>query len=141
MANDTPAGDRVPLRNQTHLNNDFNSADKPSKDACTWAMLCHIAGLAFFLPVIVGGIIGPLIIWQIKKDMYPFVNMHGKEALNFQISMLIYAVISGVSTCCGIGLVLLPVVLLTDIVFTLIAAIKAGQGEPYRYPLTIRFVS
>jgi uncharacterized Tic20 family protein len=83
-----------------------------------------------------------LIIWQIKKDQHPFVDRHGKESLNFQISMLIYSAISvPLILACGIGLVLLPAVVIADVVFVIIAAIKASQGEEYRYPITIRFVS
>jgi len=129
MAEEAPKGD------------DVNAGGPPSKDACTWAMLCHIAGLACLLPVIVGGVIGPLIIWQIKKDLFPFVDRHGKEALNFQISMLIYGTISGVLIlACGLGLVLLPLVILADVVFAIIASVKAAQGEYWRYPLSIRFI-
>lgn len=124
-------------------------SDAPSgrcedKDACTWAMLCHVSGLSWMLWWIVpmvGGIIGPLIIWQIKKDQHSFVDQHGKEALNFQISMLIYGVIAGLLMMACIGIFLLPLVMIADVVFVTIAAIKAGQGESYRYPATIRFIS
>ena len=114
-----------------------------SKEACTWAMYCHLAGLGWLLWWVVpfvGGVIGVLIIWQIKKDQYSFVNENGKEAMNFQISMLIYWLASAVLCFCGIGLVLMPIVAVLDIVFTITAAIKASNGEHYHYPLSIRFV-
>ena len=119
-------------------------AGKPNKDACTWAMLCHIAGLGGFVLPGIGCVIGPLIVWQIKKDLAPFVDENGKEAMNFQISMLIYGAIAVllillVITAC-IGTVLLPAVAIVDIVFLIIAAIKASNGEAYRYPVTIRFI-
>jgi uncharacterized Tic20 family protein len=113
----------------------------PSKDACTWAMLCHIAGLGGFVVPAIGSVIGPLVVWQIKKDLHPFVNQHGKEALNFQISMLIYGVIAGLLCFVCIGMVLLPAVVIVDIVFLIIAALKASNGEAYRYPLTIRLIA
>jgi uncharacterized Tic20 family protein len=117
-------------------------ADKcANKDACTWAMLCHIFGLGWLVVPAIGGVIGPLIVWQIKKDIDPFVSQHGKEALNFQISMLIYAVIAALLIMACIGTVLLPAVAIADIVFAIIAAIKASNGETYRYPATIRFVA
>jgi uncharacterized Tic20 family protein len=119
----------------------ISEADKPSKDACTWAMLSHIFGLGWVIIPAVGGIIGSLIIWQIKKDQHPFVDRHGKESLNFQISMLIYGIAAGLSILICVGTVLLPAVVIADIVFVIIAAIKASQGEEYRYPITIRFVS
>ncbi len=114
---------------------------KPSKDACTWAMLCHILGMGWLVVPAIGGIIGPLIAWQIKKDLDPFVNQNGKEALNFQISFLIYAIVAGLLCLTCIGFLLLPVVAIADIVFAIIAAIKAANGETYRYPLTIRFIA
>jgi uncharacterized Tic20 family protein len=103
------------------------------KDARMWAM---------FLPVlpVIGNVIAPLIIWQIKKDDYPFVNEQGKEAVNFQISMLIYGLVAGLLCFACIGLILLPAVVIVDVVFLLIAAVKANEGYHYRYPLTIRFI-
>jgi len=113
-----------------------------NKDACMWAMFCHLVGLAALLPIIplFGGAIGALIIWQIKKDEFPFVDEHGKEALNFQISILIYAIVAGLLIFACIGAFLLPAVLIFDIVFVIIAAIKANNGFHYRYPLCIRFI-
>ncbi len=116
-----------------------------NKDARMWAMICHLAGLAGLVVPVVGCIVGPLIVWQIKKEESPFVDEQGKEAVNFQISMLIYGLVGSVAcliTC--VGAVLVPVVLgvvsIVDLVFLLIAAVKANNGEHYRYPLTIRFI-
>jgi hypothetical protein len=118
-----------------------------NKDARMWAMICHLGGLGGLIPVVpvIGSVIAPLIIWQLKKDEDPFIDEQGKEALNFQISMLLYALAG--SVMCGItciGAVLIPVVVsvvtIFDIVFLLIAAVKANNGEHYRYPLTIRFI-
>ena len=64
-----------------------------SKDARMWAMFCHLAGLVGYLIPLIGNIVAPLIIWQIKKDELPFVDEQGKEAVNFQISMSLYALI------------------------------------------------
>jgi len=114
-------------------------AKEINKDARMWAMFCHLAGLAGLLPIVpfFGGAIAALIIWQIKKDDYPFTDEQGKEALNFQISIVIYSVLLCL-TC--IGVVLLPAVIIFDVVFLLIAAVKANNGYHYRYPLTIRFI-
>lgn len=115
-------------------------------DARMWAMFCHLAGLAgFVVPIVLSGIIAPLIVWQIKKDEHPFIDEHGKEALNFQLSVALYAVI-GVAVCVitCIGAILIPFVVgsiyLANLIFMIIAAIKANNGEHYRYPLTIRFI-
>ncbi len=111
-----------------------------SKDERTWAMACHLSALTGFFTGGLGAIIGPLIVWMLKKEEMPFVDEQGKESLNFQISMLIYLLISGVSIFAIVGIVLFPVVLIAGIVLTIIAAIKANGGEYYEYPLTIRFI-
>ncbi len=113
-----------------------------NKDARMWGMICHLAGLGGLIPIVpvIGSVIGPLIVWQIKKDEFGFVNDQGKEAVNFQISILIYVIVSAVLCLTCIGFVLLPAVYIFDLIFLLIAAVKANDGERYRYPLTIRFI-
>jgi len=104
-----------------------------SKDARTWAMLCHL--LAIFT-----GFIAPLIIWLIKKDEDPFIDSQGKEALNFQITVAIAMVISGLLCFACIGFFLAPAVAIVDIVFCVLATIKVNNGQAYRYPVSIRFI-
>jgi len=104
-----------------------------SKDATNMAMLCHL--LAIFT-----GFLGPLIIWLIKKDDAPFVDHHGKEALNFQLTVLIAMLASGLLSFVCIGFLLMSVVWIVDLIFCIIAAVKTSRGEEYRYPLTIRFI-
>ena len=111
-----------------------------NKDACMWAMICHLVGLAGIVIPFVGNIVAPLVVWQIKKDDYPFVDEQGKEAVNFQISMTIYGLISAVLTFICVGFFLLAAVVIVDLIFLLIAAVKANNGYHYRYPLTIRFI-
>lgn len=106
----------------------------------TWAMLAHLAGLLLFISVPLANIIGPLVVWLIKKDTMPLVDDQGKEALNFQISVTIYLIVSAILIIGMIGIVLVPAVIIFDVVVTIIAAIKANQGEAYRYPLCIRFI-
>ena len=110
-----------------------------SKDANTWGMLCHLIAFAGFV-IPFGNIIGPLVIWLIKKDQYEFVDDQGKESLNFQISMTIYFIISAILTVILIGVLLLIALAIFDIVVLIIATIKANGGEKYRYPLTIRLI-
>lgn len=110
-----------------------------NKDARLWGMLCHLAGLAgFAFPV--GNVILPLIFWQIKKDDFPFVDDNGKEAVNFQISMTLYALISIPLFAVCIGPILLATVGIVDVVLLIIAAVKTNSGQSYRYPLTIRLI-
>jgi uncharacterized protein len=105
----------------------------------TWDILCHLSALlGFVLPF--GNIIGPLVVWLLKKNNAPSVDLHGKEALNFQISMTIYTVIAGLAILIVIGIFILPIIIVANLVLTIIAAIKASNGEFYRYPLSIRFI-
>jgi uncharacterized Tic20 family protein len=110
------------------------------KDARTWAMLCHLGGLGVYIIPSVGHIIAPLIFWLIKKDESPFVDDQGKESLNFQISITIYALVALLLTLVIIGFILLPAVGIFDLIMVIIAAVKANSGEKYRYPLCIRFI-
>ncbi len=109
-----------------------------------WAMFCHLAAFAGLLPVVpgLGCLLGPLIVWLIKKDEYPFVDEQGKEALNFQITMFIYAVVAGLLMLLCVGIFLLVAVGVVDVVLVILAAIKVNDGYHYRYPypLIIRFI-
>ena len=94
-----------------------------------------------------GNVIGPLIVWQMKRNEVPSIEEHGKEALNFQLSILIYLLGGGVAAfllswlCIGFLLFpLLGVVWIGGIVFAVIAGIKANDGVLYRYPLTLRLI-
>ncbi len=102
-------------------------------DAKTMAMLCHL--LAIFT-----GFIGPLIIWLVKKDDHPFINEQGKEALNFQITVMLAMIASFLLSFLCIGFFLMPAVGIVDLVFCIIATIKVNGGEHYRYPVTLRLV-
>jgi uncharacterized Tic20 family protein len=95
-----------------------------------------VAWMTWLLPLI-GGVVAVLIIWQVKKDDHPFIDENGRRAINFQLSMLIYAVALAITV---IGIFLLPLVAILDIVFTIVAAIRAGDGKYYKYPLTIEFI-
>lgn len=112
----------------------------PQEGETMWAMLCHLSAFAGFIGIPFGNIIGPLIIWLIKKDTMPLVDDQGKESLNFQISMTIYGIISGILALIVIGFFLLLALVVLEVVFIIIASVAANKGERYRYPLTIRFI-
>ncbi|NIM90730.1 MAG: DUF4870 domain-containing protein [Candidatus Aminicenantes bacterium] len=105
----------------------------------TWGLIAHLSALAGFI-VPFGHIIGPLVIWLIKKDESPFVDDQGKESINFQISMTLYAVVAAVLVLVVIGIFLLIGIGILDVVLVIVAAVKANAGEKFRYPLTIRFI-
>ena len=111
-----------------------------SKDEQMWGMFCHLAALTAFLGIPFGHIIGPLVIWLIKKEEYPFVDEQGKESLNFQISMTIYAFGAALLIIVLIGIPLLICLVIAEFVLVIVASIKANDGVSFRYPLTIRFL-
>jgi uncharacterized Tic20 family protein len=110
-----------------------------NQDERMWAMFCHLSALfGFIFPF--GNIIGPLVIWLIKKEEYALVNDQGKESVNFQISITIYILISVVLIFIVIGIPLLIILGLFNLIVIVIAAIKANEGIRYRYPFAIRFL-
>lgn len=110
-----------------------------SDDERQWGMFAHLAALVGFI-IPFGNLIGPLVVWQMKKDTMPFVADQGKEALNFQITVCLAVLACIVLMVILIGALLLPVVGIAALVFTVIAAIKANQGVAYRYPMALRLV-
>jgi len=110
-----------------------------SKDERVWALLCHISAFACFVFPF-GNIIAPLIIWVLKKDESPFIADQGKEAINFQITVTIFFFISILLIFIAVGIPLLIGVFFLSIIFTVIAALKANDGEKYRYPINMRFI-
>ncbi|MBD2109459.1 DUF4870 domain-containing protein [Nodosilinea sp. FACHB-13] len=105
-----------------------------------WAMLAHLSALSgFVLPF--GNIIGPLVIWLVKRDEMSFVNDQAKEALNFNISMTIYMVVAGVLIFVLVGIPLMIVLGIAWLVLVILAAVKANEGTAYRYPLTLRLIN
>ena len=111
----------------------------PDPNAKTMGMLCHLLSLAgLLLPF--GNLLGPLIIWQVKKAEHPFIDDQGKESVNFQILITICLVVSALLICVVVGFFLLPIVGLVGLIFGIIGGIKANSGEPYRYPFNWRLI-
>lgn len=103
-----------------------------SSDSRGWAVAAHLTPW-------IAGFLGPLFIWLAKKDD-PFVEDHARESLNFQISLFIYLVVSAILIIVLIGLVMLLAFAILAFVTNIIGAVKASNGEMYRYPLCIRFI-
>lgn len=102
-------------------------------------MICHLSGLiGYVIPF--GNILGPLIVWQLKKNEIPSVDQHGKDALNFQITVTIAILICLPLIFLVIGVVLMPLIGLAALVLMIIAGIKANNGEAYSYPFSLKLV-
>ena len=111
-----------------------------NKDEQNWAMACHLSALAGFL-IPFGNLVGPLVVWLIKRAEYPLVDRHGKEALNFQITVMLAALVAGILCLILIGFVLIFVVYIGALVLTIIAAVKVANGEmDYKYPFALRLL-
>src|SRR6476661_3172590 len=116
----------------------ITGSSMPTQDEKTWGMLAHLSGL---IASFVGfPFLGPLLIMLTKGKESAWVETQAKEALNFQITATAAIWISAILMMCLVGFVLLPIVGLAALVLTVIASIKANNGETYRYPATVRLV-
>lgn len=137
--NDTPQ-DSPPVEQDAEANTPLEtSAGTPEGDTNV-AMLCHLLSFIGWIGIPFGNILGPLVLWLMKKDQDDFVDATGKEVLNFQISATIYGIVCGLLIFVFIGIILLPILIIAVIIFTIIGAMKASDGVLYRYPFTIRFL-
>lgn len=105
----------------------------------TWGMIAHLSSLSGFI-IPFGSVLGPLVVWLIKKDTMPFVADQGKEALNFNITVAIAAIVSFILMLVFIGFLLIAVVFVTWLVLTILACIESNKGVAYRYPFTLRLI-
>ncbi len=110
-----------------------------NSDENTWAMFCHLASFAGYL-IPFGNILGPFVVWQMKKDTLPLVADQGKEAMNFQITVTLAVLVCIPLFLVCVGVFLLSLVVILDLVFTILAAIQANKGVAYRYPVTLRLI-
>jgi len=111
----------------------------PSQEERNLGMVSHFASFAGFL-IPFGGVLGPLVVWQLKKDESEYVDYHGKEAVNFQLTMLIALFISFILVFVLIGIPLLIGLAIFDLIIVIIAGVKANDGVHFRYPMCIRFI-
>ena len=119
----------------------MNGNGQVPAEARQWATICHIVALSGLLGNGIGFVIGPLVVWVLKKEDHPFIDEAGREAINFQLTMFLAAMVSAFLIFLGVGFVLLIVVGVMMAVMPIIAALKTNQGERYRYPFSIRFIS
>ncbi len=111
----------------------------PDKDELMWSTFAHLGFLAG-LVIPFGNVVAPLVIWLVFKDRSAYIDYHGKEALNFQITVTIALIASGILVLLLIGIFLLIAVAILALVLSVVAAVKANNGEYYEYPFSIRFI-
>jgi uncharacterized Tic20 family protein len=110
-----------------------------SESERNWAMLCHLSAFAmFFFPF--GGVIGPLICWLSRKDESAWVDVNGKASMNFQLSVLLYIVLTIPLLFIIVGIPIIMFLVTLRIVCIIIASVKSSKGEKFRYPLSIPFL-
>src|SRR5438093_13515368 len=103
-----------------------------SSNVRTWCVLAHATALAGFFVPLAGHIVGPLIIWLAKRGDSPEIDAHGKESMNFQLSMLIYNLIAGLLCLVLIGFFLLAILHILNVILVIVASIHASAGRLYR---------
>lgn len=113
---------------------------QPTPDERTWGMLCHLLALTGLVGIPFGSILGPMVMWLVKKNDSPYVDHHGREAMNFGISTLIYAIACIPLCFVLIGIPMLIALGIFWLVMVIMSAVKANDAKPVRYPLTIRFL-
>jgi len=124
----------------TRPNPDRLVDENATSDERTYAVFTHLSLLAHLLTGGLG-IVVAIIMWLIKRDTSPFIDDHGREAINFQLSLIIYLISCGfLVIVCGIGLIIMPFVYVLAIVGMIMAVMAANRGEYFRYPATIRFL-
>lgn len=102
-------------------------------DSKNMAMFAHMG-------FIVGGFLVPLIIWLTQREKSPYIDYHGKEALNWQLTMLIFVIGGAILTIIFIGIIVIIAAAICNLIFGIMAMIAASKGEYYKYPLNIRMI-
>lgn len=121
------------------------SGTAPTENERTWGMLAHLAALGGLVVPLIGhllglNLVGPLVIWHSKRADSAFVAAHAREALNFNITVTLAALVCALLTLLLVGFLLGWALFIAWLVMTLIAAIKASEGVSYRYPISLRLV-
>ncbi len=111
-----------------------------SKEERNWAMFAHLSALLVY-PTLIGGIVGPLVIWLMRKDDMSFAADQAKETLNFQITVYLVGLVCGILFLILVGFVLMGLLIVAHVVLTIVAAVKASEGVAYRYPFNLRLIS
>ena len=116
----------------------FPAPYEASSNSRNLAMLSHLSAFVAFVGI--PSLVGPLVVWLLNRDD-PYVEAQAKDALNFNISFLLYGLAAAISIIILVGIIALPAVVFTWFALVIVASVKAANGENYRYPFTIQFVS
>jgi hypothetical protein len=111
-----------------------------SESERNWSMLCHLSGLATFLPIPFGGVVGPLICWLSRRDDSAWVDENGKASLNFNLSILLYCILVAPLCAIFIGFLLIGMLMMLKMICIVIASTKSSRGERFKYPMAIPFI-
>ena len=125
------------MTTETHTET-LPTAYEASSNSRNLAMLSHLSAFVAFVGI--PSLVGPLVMWLLNRDD-PYVEAQAKDALNFNISFFLYGLAAAISIIILVGIIALPVVVVTWFVLVIVASVKAASGEDYRYPFTIQFVS
>jgi uncharacterized protein len=133
----------APLASRKNLQENFSSTDKPSElmglSVKDYVVLMHLSQYAGFL-IPFGGMIVPIVLWSIGKEVSADVDENGREIINWLISSTIYATVGIILSCLIIGIPLLIALIIMGLILPLVAALAFTRGETYRYPLTMRLI-
>jgi uncharacterized protein len=110
-----------------------------SQEDRNWGLIAHLSALSGLI-IPLGSVLGPLIVYLVKKDQSAFGTDCAKEALNFNITVVIAAIVCAVLWLVFVGILLSVALFFAWLVLTIIAAVRASEGTVYRYPATIRLV-
>jgi uncharacterized Tic20 family protein len=119
---------------------DMSPPELPGAEERNWATFAHLSALAALIVPGFGAVLGPLVIWLLKKNQLPFVNDQGREALNFQITVMIAGIVCWMLAWIFIGVLLFGLLALADLVCIILAAVKSSEGVAYRYPFNLRLI-
>ena len=130
-----PVGPQPPVKQTVATS---PALDKPLVNGTNWAMLVHLGQFAHAI-VPMGGLVAPILIWQLKKDDHPEIDEHGKNVVNWMLSQFLFSIVAGILAIFLIGIPLVFILAIVSIVFPIIGAVKASSGQVWRYPMTINF--
>ncbi len=115
-------------------------AGGPSREERNWAIIAHLSALSAIFTGI-GMIVGPLVVWLLKRDDGAYIADQAREALNFNITMFIAYIVAALLVIVAIGIVLLPLLAIAHLVMIIIAMVQAGEGRDFRYPFALRLIN